>query len=218
MLKFKMAFRTTVFLLAMMILLSTGITQNNANAQNKYYSDLDGHWAEVLITSLTSEGKLNGYPDGTIRPDDNITRAEAVHFFNKYFSIIYKKENSYLDVENDAWYKEDFDIAEYYNYLDDSDYARPLDDAIRLEIFFWIVRHFSIPLNYSPVVNGENFDEYTVEERAVISALYHKGIIQGDKDNKLNPSTEISRAEYFMIIYRVGLEYGGSTYIPDLDL
>ncbi|MEN6392138.1 MAG: S-layer homology domain-containing protein [Syntrophomonas sp.] len=39
--------------------------------------DLAGHWAHDCIMALLAHGHIKGYPDGTIRPDQEITRAEA---------------------------------------------------------------------------------------------------------------------------------------------
>lgn len=39
-------------------------------------SDIHGHWAEDAIRQAVNEGWVNGYPDGTFRPDGSITRAE----------------------------------------------------------------------------------------------------------------------------------------------
>ena len=40
------------------------------------------HWAYQYIVSATSKGWINGYPDGTFRPEQNITRAEATKVTN----------------------------------------------------------------------------------------------------------------------------------------
>ena len=42
------------------------------------FSDIDSHWAAEWIKTFVSKGYLVGYPDGTFRPDNNITRAEMV--------------------------------------------------------------------------------------------------------------------------------------------
>lgn len=39
-------------------------------------SDYAGHWAEKAIRQALSLGLLQGYPDGTFRPDQAVTRAE----------------------------------------------------------------------------------------------------------------------------------------------
>lgn len=47
------------------------------------FSDVNGHWAEAAIHSAEAQGALAGYPDGTFRPNQPITRAEAVTLINK---------------------------------------------------------------------------------------------------------------------------------------
>ena len=47
------------------------------------FSDIpSNHWAYQHIVSATSKGWINGYPDGTFRPEQNIARAEAAKVTN----------------------------------------------------------------------------------------------------------------------------------------
>ena len=46
-------------------------------ATDPVFNDLNGHWAEDLIEAFANEGFIAGYPDGTFRPDNLISRAEA---------------------------------------------------------------------------------------------------------------------------------------------
>ncbi|ERT58771.1 S-layer homology domain-containing protein, partial [Peptoniphilus sp. BV3C26] len=46
------------------------------------FKDVKGHWAEAAINQAFGNGRINGYPDGTFRPDAPITRAEAVKIAN----------------------------------------------------------------------------------------------------------------------------------------
>jgi len=39
-------------------------------------SDFQGHWAENAIQQVLDAGIMSGYPDGTFRPDQEVTRAE----------------------------------------------------------------------------------------------------------------------------------------------
>lgn len=41
------------------------------------FKDIQGHWAEKHIEKLKNAGIVNGHADGTFRPDEQITRAEA---------------------------------------------------------------------------------------------------------------------------------------------
>ena len=47
------------------------------------FPDIDGHWAKDYINQAANKGFVNGYEDGTFRPDRNITRAEAVTLVNR---------------------------------------------------------------------------------------------------------------------------------------
>lgn len=46
------------------------------------FSDIGNHWAKGYINALVSAGAINGYADGTFRPDQAVTRAEAAKIAN----------------------------------------------------------------------------------------------------------------------------------------
>ncbi|WP_165452121.1 S-layer homology domain-containing protein [Paenibacillus thalictri] len=47
------------------------------------FSDTAGHWAAAAIAKAKAAGIVNGYGDGTFRPEQTLTRAEAVTMLNK---------------------------------------------------------------------------------------------------------------------------------------
>ena len=49
-------------------------------------TDTNGHWAESTINKWTASGYISGYPDGTFRPNNAISRAEFVTLANKAIS------------------------------------------------------------------------------------------------------------------------------------
>ena len=46
-------------------------------------SDIQNHWAAKPIQNLTERGVINGYPDGTFKPDQAVTRAELAKMLGK---------------------------------------------------------------------------------------------------------------------------------------
>ena len=49
-----------------------------ADSTDGSFSDIQGHWAQEQIEAAVRSGWVNGYPDGTFRPDATVTRAEFV--------------------------------------------------------------------------------------------------------------------------------------------
>ena len=75
------------------------------------FTDLAGHWAEAEIERAAALGWIQGYPDGTFRPDAPITRAEAMTLINRVLNRLPETEGDLLDGMNvwpdnpsDAWY------------------------------------------------------------------------------------------------------------------
>ncbi|MGB9663119.1 MAG: S-layer homology domain-containing protein [Moorellaceae bacterium] len=60
-----------------------GYKTNATSLPAPAFIDIRGHWAEAAIQEAATIGYINGYPDGTFRPDSPVTRAEAVTFMVK---------------------------------------------------------------------------------------------------------------------------------------
>jgi hypothetical protein len=60
----------------------TGFTDSESSGDIAF-SDIEGHWAFAHIVDAASRGWIKGYPDGGFRPDNGITRAEAVAIMNR---------------------------------------------------------------------------------------------------------------------------------------
>lgn len=74
------------------------------------FTDISKHWAESTIKSFVNSKYINGYNDGTFRPDNLITRAEFVKILNKYFGLTNKSGKVFSDTSS-HWAKEEIDIA-----------------------------------------------------------------------------------------------------------
>ncbi len=60
------------------------------------FSDLQGHWGLSYISTLVNDGTINGYPDGTFRPENTVSRAEFVKMIGKGPD---KSEVEYIDIQ-----------------------------------------------------------------------------------------------------------------------
>lgn len=102
------------------------------------YTDVDnGHWAARSIAICASNGWVQGYEDGTFRPDQPITRAEAMTIINRMLGrgvskgYVCKGAARFTDNDPGSWYY--YEILEATN---DHEYrnARPFEQWIRATI------------------------------------------------------------------------------------
>lgn len=109
-------------------------TQMISTIDNKPYgeavfTDVAGHWAERAIGSEYQAKRITGYPDGSFRPNANITRAEAAVILNKIFernydasSILKCKNlqmiNRFTDLQETFWgYNDMVEATNAHEYL-----------------------------------------------------------------------------------------------------
>lgn len=61
-----------------------------ARTEESRFTDTDDHWAKIHIDKLEAYGIVNGYEDGTFRPDEPITRGEAAAMVSNALSVLGK--------------------------------------------------------------------------------------------------------------------------------
>ena len=83
---------------------------NLESGQLSKFTDVAGHWAEDYITSSEAKGWIKGYPDLTFKPDEYITRAEAMTLINNVLGRNVLIENIHpdaiiwTDIKETDWY------------------------------------------------------------------------------------------------------------------
>lgn len=78
----------------------------------KRFNDVQGHWAEKHILNAANIGWVQGYGDGTFKPNSYITRAEFVTVMNSVLGRKVSKGNilpdakQFTDLDEGKWYYE----------------------------------------------------------------------------------------------------------------
>ena len=81
------------------------------------FNDIDGHWAAEFINNSAITGWVNGYDDGSFKPEAKITRAEAITLINRVLYRYVETEDLHEDMivwkDNtpDKWYYTAFQEA-----------------------------------------------------------------------------------------------------------
>ena len=92
-------------LLAVVLMVPAGLAAPVSGGKN--LSDLEGHWAQKEVEAAVASGWVDGYPDGSFKPEKSITRAEftkmlldAIHLTPDSETVAWMKENALTD---DIW-------------------------------------------------------------------------------------------------------------------
>lgn len=98
------------------------------DVNTKTFSDINGHWAQKSIELAAGNNWINGYDDGTFRPNNNITRAETFAMINRVLDrqtesvsdlLPTSEMNMWSDNLNEnAWYYKDVQEATNYHKCD----------------------------------------------------------------------------------------------------
>ncbi|WP_336789227.1 S-layer homology domain-containing protein [Paenibacillus sp. MMO-177] len=170
-------------------------------------TDISGHWAEKELAEWQSLGLINGFPDGTLRPDQVITRIEFVTLVNRLLAHKGTGNTAFSDVPGSAWYASEVQAAVqagYINGFPDGTF-RPVRPLSRVEAAVMLAK-------IVPVVEREganSLDAYKDQGnipgygRASLEALIEHGYIQGFSDRTIRPAQQMTRAEAVTMLNRI---------------
>lgn len=193
---FKMYKLTAVLLVIFILCISTLIVSTAA-------SDYDGHWANTEIGRWTSMGVINGYEDGTFRPDRPISRAEFAAITDRLFKFVDKSPVPFTDVSANSWYSEAVSRAAAANLIkgDGNGTFRPQDNITRQEAVVILARAFELKTrNENAVNNFIDRVEVAAWAKSAVSALFERQYIKGRTQDHFFPKDNITRAEVVKLL------------------
>ena len=98
------------------------------DVNTKTFSDINGHWAQKSIELAAGNGWINGYTDGTFRPNKSIIRAETFAMINRVLDRQTESVSDLLptsdmnmwsdNMNENAWYYKDVQEATNYHKCD----------------------------------------------------------------------------------------------------
>lgn len=179
----------------------------------KPFSDVnENDWFYYAVAMAEDAGYMNGYPDGTFRPNATITRAECAQIL---FKVAQPDTSTgvltdFADVPSNAWYYTAVSkmgdtlggtmwvnsptFTGVYFYPDRActreDFAYGLANATG-------IRGRSIELAHS---GWADYMDINPEYGEQIAGLYNLGIVSGSSDGMFHPKDTITRAEVSQIL------------------
>ncbi len=173
------------------------------------FNDISGHWAARYSRELSKRGIINGYADGSFRPENHITRAELAKVLTAAFGSAEGAAAAFSDVTADSWYYPYIANALAQGivtgYEDGSfrpDAFVTKQDAV-LMMYRAMLLKKSLPAGYAVFKDDLSISSYAIDATRCLGEL---GIITGNEAKEFMPQTNITRAEIAAVVCR-GLDY-----------
>ena len=204
----------TVFLLCGMIV---NVSAVGYGEEQKFSDVPENHWAFTYVQEMVRRGVINGYADGTFKPDNHVTRAEAAKMIAKIEGLLNNDiALTFDDVDKDAWYAKAIAGTQKYFNADNRGGEHnfyPNNYARRDDIFVALIKqkYGGIPvLSRSEEIKKNYVDIWETEEYKIpyIIAAIEKGIANGYYHEThgvytIVPYAHITRAEFATLLYKL---------------
>ena len=162
-----------------------------------------------------------GYEDGTIRPTNNITRAEVATIFFRLLTDDAREEfwsqtNDYTDVASDAWYNNAVSTLSNMGIIDgyEDGTFKPNASITRAEFTAIATRFFDYTAEYEGAFNDVTYSDWYAD---CVQAAVDMGLVNGYADGGFHPTAYITRAESCAIVNRVLNRVPHEDYLLDED-
>ncbi|MBH8552172.1 family 10 glycosylhydrolase [Nostocaceae cyanobacterium CENA357] len=192
------------------------------------FSDVQNHWARLFIEALAVRRILNGYPNGTFRPDNSVTRAEFAAIIGAVFTVPSKRQYvPFIDVPANHWaisaIQKVYETGFLVGYPDQR--FRPNDRIARGDVLVAIVNGLemaakveadllsALPQIYQDAAKIANYgkNQAAIATRAGLVASYPNVKL-------LNPTVAATRADVSVMVYQALVYLGDAQKIASIYL
>jgi len=185
----------------------------------KFSHVYDNHWAKDFIAELAALQIIEGFPDGSFRPDEQLTRAQfAAMIAQPFKKIKVRPAMAFRDVSTAFWAYNAIQQAYQMGFLKTfSNEFRPNASMSRLEVLLGFAEGLDYNVSGSPdAILAAYTDAGMIRNdvRNAIAALTERGIVVNYPDvETLNPEKVATRAEVCALLYKALVSMGE---VPDI--
>ncbi|NRF90165.1 S-layer homology domain-containing protein [Paenibacillus frigoriresistens] len=180
--------------------LNKKVEEAKANPTKVEFKDTTSHWADATVNIFVKLGVVNGYEDGTFRPNASITRAEFAEIIAKVFDLSGTSTGNKLKDASGHWAESSInaltEIGIISGYEDGS--FKPDKPISRAEIISIISKILNIntttPTSHAFTDVDGAWNKEQIEEAA------SAGLISGEGNGIFAPNKQSTRAEALTIV------------------
>ncbi|WP_421102434.1 S-layer homology domain-containing protein [Sporosarcina psychrophila] len=193
--KFTMAL--VAFLLVFTII---PIAKAETGRDSNPFSDLKGPNGDIIY--LYNKNIIGGYPDGTFRPNEPITRAQVAAMLVKAldFKLIDKPTVQFKDVSNiSKHYQTLATVSELGILRGENGYMRPGEITTRAQMAAILRRAFELPMDNQPTFVDVSPANWAFKD---INSLAKNLIAGGYQDGTFKPGNPVTRSQFSSFLAR----------------
>lgn len=195
---FMLKTKLTIAGIALLIITSANPFQAQAATQ---FSDVNSHWAKKEIMYLSDLNIIGGYPDGTFKPNEPITRSQASAMLIKALKIPLNEDATiqFKDVSKDSpYYKILATVNDKGILRGDNGYMRPGEETSRAQMAAILRRAYDMPFDKQPTFIDVTPAHWAYQDINGIA----KQRVAGGSEGKFMPADAVTRAQFSAFLVR----------------
>lgn len=186
------------------------------NSVNAFPDVSDSHWASSQIKLLSEQGVIVGYPDGTFKPDENVTRAEFASMAIKALGqedTTVTQEINFKDLTPEFWAYNIIQKAVYFDLIPDAkgESYRPYDSVTRAEAINIAVNALTtnqISQEKADDIIAKSYEDYEQLPAWFLMAaakahILDLVVVMPGHEGKMEATRPANRAEVAQILYKM---------------
>ncbi|MGB3789306.1 MAG: S-layer homology domain-containing protein [Phormidesmis sp.] len=187
-------------------------------AQAVTFTDVSvSHWANNYIKTLAEQGIITGFPDGSFRPDEPMTRSQFAAILQQAFALVKESSSrSFDDVPDNHWAADAIAIARAANFLlgCPGNMFKPEQNISRAQMLVSLVSGlgYNNTDSYAYYTDADEIPAYA--QSSVAAATHRRLVVNHPLLTQLNPNRSATRAEVVASIYQALVEEGRANPLP----
>ena len=189
-----------------------------ASGSTDQFTDVQGHWAQAYIAALAQRNIISGFPGGTFRPDDSVTRVQFAAIINKAFAPPAKQNVAqFKDISSNFWGYSAVQSAARGGFMrgyPNGDF-KPNQVIPRVEVLAALSSGLNFSTGSTSVLSkyqdGAQIPSWATT--AVAAATQRKIVVNYPSLVQLNPNRRATRAEVAAFVYQAMVNAGKANAI-----